>query len=130
MSGLEEGPPPSAEFFKATAALVLFLIAVVGGLLPVHLQDVGSKVVSCLNTAAGGVFFASAMVSYCCYILQLGCLTLRGKKMRRCGEVVYACIMYCTWVGPLCALKNWYARALCCMYVYHNHARFGFALRL
>lgn len=53
---------PSADLFKATAALILFSIALVGGLLPQRLQDVGNKVVSCLNMAAGGVFFASAMV--------------------------------------------------------------------
>lgn len=53
---------PSADVFKATAALILFSIALVGGILPRRLRNVGSKVVSCLNTAAGGVFFASAMV--------------------------------------------------------------------
>lgn len=53
---------PSADFFKVTASLILFSIALVGGILPQRLQNVGSKVVSCLNTAAGGVFFASAMV--------------------------------------------------------------------
>lgn len=63
MSDVEDKPLPSADLFKATAALILFSIAIVGGLLPMRLQDVGSKVVSCLNTAAGGVFFASAMVS-------------------------------------------------------------------
>eukprot|EP00903_Cladosiphon_okamuranus_P018110 g16665.t2 len=53
---------PSADFFKITASLILFSIAFVGGVLPQRLENVGSKVVSCLNTAAGGVFFASAMV--------------------------------------------------------------------
>lgn len=52
----------SVEIFKATAALILFSIALVGGILPRRLRNVGSKVVSCLNTAAGGVFFASALV--------------------------------------------------------------------
>jgi len=54
---------PSADFFKAMASLILFTIAMVGGMLPRRLQNVGSRVVSCLNMAAGGVFFASAMVS-------------------------------------------------------------------
>lgn len=54
---------PSADLFKVTAALILFVIAVIGGLLPRRAQKVGSRLVSCLNTAAGGVFFASAMVS-------------------------------------------------------------------
>lgn len=53
---------PSADVFKATSAVILFSIAAAGGILPQRLQNVGSKVVSCLNTAAGGVFFASAMV--------------------------------------------------------------------
>lgn len=53
---------PSAGIFKAAAAFILFSIALVGGILPQRLKNVGSKVVSCLNTAAGGVFFASAMV--------------------------------------------------------------------
>lgn len=53
---------PSADLFKAIAALILFSIALVGGILPRRLRNVGSRVVSCLNTAAGGVFFASAMV--------------------------------------------------------------------
>ncbi|CAN0120646.1 unnamed protein product, partial [Hapterophycus canaliculatus] len=52
---------PSAELFKATAALILFGIALAGGLLPQQVQGVGARVVSCLNTAAGGVFFASAL---------------------------------------------------------------------
>lgn len=54
----------SADLFKAMAALVLFLIALVGGVLPLRIESVGSRVVSCLNTAAGGVFFASAMVRH------------------------------------------------------------------
>lgn len=62
MSETEQVQVPSADLFKATASLVLFSIALVGGLLPQRLQNVGSRVVSCLNTAAGGVFFASAMV--------------------------------------------------------------------
>lgn len=57
-----EEQQPSADFFKVAAALILFAIAVVGGLLPQRLQDIGSRAVSCLNMAAGGVFFASAMV--------------------------------------------------------------------
>ena len=60
MSDVEE--MPSADLFKATASLILFTIALIGGVLPQRLQNVGSQVVSCLNTAAGGVFFASAMV--------------------------------------------------------------------
>ena len=52
----------SVGLFKITAALLLFCFAVVGGLLPQKLKNIGSKVVSCLNTAAGGVFLASAMV--------------------------------------------------------------------
>ncbi|CBJ25854.1 conserved unknown protein [Ectocarpus siliculosus] len=62
MDSGESNGEPSADLFKATAALILFSIALVGGLLPQRLQNVGKKVVSCLNMAAGGVFFASAMV--------------------------------------------------------------------
>lgn len=53
----------SADFFKVMASFILFAIAMVGGMLPRRLQNVGSKVVSCLNMAAGGVFFATSMVS-------------------------------------------------------------------
>lgn len=56
------GEEESANGFKALAALCLFGIAALGGMLPMRLQDVGSRVISALNTAAGGVFFASAMV--------------------------------------------------------------------
>lgn len=62
----EEIPVPSADLFKFAAASILFFVALVGGMLPRRLQNVGSKVVSCLNTAAGGVFFASAMVRQQC----------------------------------------------------------------
>ncbi|CAM9241768.1 unnamed protein product [Ectocarpus sp. 12 AP-2014] len=61
-SSVESNGEPSADLFKAIAALILFSIALVGGLLPQRLQDVGKKVVSCLNMAAGGVFFSTAMV--------------------------------------------------------------------
>lgn len=53
----------SANGFKLVAALCLFTIAATGGMLPMRLKDLGSRVISSLNTAAGGVFFASAMVS-------------------------------------------------------------------
>lgn len=59
-NGEEHG---SAESFKLAAAMCLFAVAVIGGILPLRLKDVGSRVISSLNTAAGGVFFASAMVS-------------------------------------------------------------------
>ncbi|CAN0357561.1 unnamed protein product [Ascophyllum nodosum] len=62
----------SVGLFKITAALLLFCFAVVGGLLPQKLKNIGSKVVSCLNTAAGGVFLASAMV----HMLPESCETL------------------------------------------------------
>lgn len=58
----EEGQG-SADAFKAIAALCLFTMAAIGGILPRHLQNVSSRVTSSLNSAAGGVFFASAMVS-------------------------------------------------------------------
>lgn len=52
----------STDAFKAVAALALLSMGIVGGLLPLWLQDVASQILSGLNTAAGGVFFASAMV--------------------------------------------------------------------
>ncbi|CBJ25853.1 conserved unknown protein [Ectocarpus siliculosus] len=61
-SSVESNGEPSADVFKATAALILFSIALFGGLLPQRLQNVGEMVVSCLNMAAGGIFFSTAMV--------------------------------------------------------------------
>lgn len=58
-----EASESDVRVFKIVAALLLFTFAIAGGLLPYKLRNISAKVVSCLNTAAGGVFFATAMVS-------------------------------------------------------------------
>lgn len=84
MSDVEE--VPSADLFKAIASLILFIIALIGGILPQRLQNVGSKVVSCLNTAAGGVFFASAMVR--CWVPEVEKPGLGGGRL-----YVFSCVV-------------------------------------
>lgn len=94
MSDVEE--IPSADLFKVAAASILFSIALIGGILPQRLQNVGVKVVSCLNTAAGGVFFASAMVSTTRWWEVL-------EAERQCGLVGGACVFSCS--VELCAIR-------------------------
>lgn len=57
--------------FKVVAAATLFTIAAAGGMLPMRLRGVDLRVLSSLNTAAGGVFFSSAMVRSVCPALSV-----------------------------------------------------------
>lgn len=84
---------PSADLFKATSSLILFSIALIGGILPQRLQNVGSKVVSCLNTAAGGVFFASAMVGV--------------KRIWRVEAETQQCRVVGSACGLVCGVEFW-----------------------
>lgn len=95
--GLHEkmGDKSSADAFKMVAVMVLIVVAAGGGMLPTCLKDINSGIISALNTAAGGVFFASAMVSDATeYLYTISCQSENIAQEECYDGHVFPIVMY------------------------------------